>query len=255
MTAAHGMRYAARDADGHRALRALVVPAAAEGAVLLLHGGRSDALTPPPLLNLPGLRMRPFGSAILKASRTHGLLLATVNYRHRGWNGSRSDPVHDAVEALGQLTLLAPRRPVVLVGHSMGARAALRVAGHSDVSGVVALAPWCPPGEPVAHLRGKHVVVLHDEQDRVTDAHDSWDFVGRARDAGAQACGIAMPTGGHTMLRDAATWHRLTAYLAAGVLGTGPLLPSVTAAQSGDTTPVTADRVLQDLPGRSRRMP
>ncbi|WP_438949092.1 LLM class flavin-dependent oxidoreductase, partial [Streptomyces harbinensis] len=32
--------------------------------------------------------------------------------------------------------------PVVLVGHSMGGRAALRAAGHPAVTGVVALAPW-----------------------------------------------------------------------------------------------------------------
>ncbi|MBT2526840.1 alpha/beta fold hydrolase [Streptomyces sp. ISL-99] len=239
-----------RDERGRagRALRPRAVPPAPRGSVLLLHGGRSDALTPPPLLNLPSARMRPFGTAILRAAGKDDVLLASVRYRYRGWNGSRTDPVHDAYEALDQLKLLAPLRPVVLVGHSMGARAALRVAEHSHVSGVVALAPWCPPSEPVAHLRNKHVIVLHDEQDRVTDAQDSWDFVRRARSAGANACAIAMPRGGHAMLRDAGTWHRLTAALTAGILGVLPLPAGVKAAQAGDDAVLSARGVLQEVP-------
>jgi predicted esterase len=200
--------------------------------VLLLHGGCADALTPPPLFNLPAARMRPFGNAIRRAVPGEGLLLATVRYRCRGWNGTRTDPVHDTYEALDELKLLAPLRPVVLVGHSMGARAALRAAGHSHVSGVVALAPWCPPEEPVAHLKYKHVILLHDERDRVTSARDSWDFVRTAHRAGARACGISMPRGGHAMLRSARDWHRLTASLAAGILGEIALPPGLTAAQT-----------------------
>lgn len=235
---------------GHRSLRLRAVPPTSRGAVLLLHGGRSDALTPPPLLNLPSARMRPFGTAILRATSEHDVLLASVRYRYRGWNGSRSDPVHDAQEALDELKLLAPLRPVVLVGHSMGARAALRVAEHSHVSGVVALAPWCPPGEPVAHLKNKQLIVLHDEQDRVTNAHDSWDLVRRARSAGAQACGVTMPRGGHAMLRDAGTWHRLTAALTAGILGAKSLPSCLTKKRADDSAVVSADRVLKELPRR-----
>ncbi|MDN3292587.1 alpha/beta hydrolase [Streptomyces ficellus] len=228
-------------------MRTRVVPPVPRGAVLLLHGGRSDALTPPPLLNLPAARMRPFGSAILRRMPKGDVLLATVHYRYRGWNGSRTDPVHDANEALDELKSLAPLRPVVLVGHSMGARAALRVAGHSHVSGVVALAPWCPPGEPVTHLRGKQMVVLHDEGDRVTSARGSWDFVRRAHRAGVRACGVSMPSGGHAMLRDAGDWHRLTAFLTAGMLGEVAMPPSLAAAQAHGTV-CEGGRLLRDLP-------
>lgn len=35
----------------------------ATAAVLLLHGGRADAVEPPPALNLPGARMRQIGRA------------------------------------------------------------------------------------------------------------------------------------------------------------------------------------------------
>ncbi|MER7108352.1 alpha/beta hydrolase [Streptomyces sp. NPDC000229] len=246
-----GERRADRDGDGHRCLWPRVVPPVPRGAVLLLHGGRSDALTPPPLLNLPAARMRPFGSAILRRMPKGDVLLATVRYRYRGWNGSRTDPVHDANEALDELSLLAPLSPVVLVGHSMGARAALRVAGHSQVSGVVALAPWCPPGEPVTHLRGKHLVVLHDEADRVTSARDSWDLVRRAHRTGARAGGISMPRGGHAMLRDAGDWHRLTASLTAGILGEIAMPPGLAVAEAHGTV-CEGGRLLRDLPRGSR---
>lgn len=116
-------------------------------AVLVLHGGRETGTEPPPagLLNLPGTRMRPFVRAVARAAREAGddILVTQVRYAHRGWNGARADPFHDAVAALDALRDEAGEElPVVLLGHSMGARAALRAAGH----------PWCgassgsPPG-------------------------------------------------------------------------------------------------------------
>ncbi|MFG2994135.1 alpha/beta fold hydrolase [Streptomyces sp. NPDC048257] len=203
--------------------RALVIrrsPAIPAAAVLLLHGGREDGPEPPPLLNLPALRMRPFASAVARATRGRDVLVAEVRYRHRGWNGSRCDAARDAEAALARLRGLAGDVPVVLVGHSMGGRAALRAAGAPQVRGVVALAPWCPAGEPVEHLAGRGLRLLHDEADRVTSAAESWDFVRRARLAGADATGIPMPTGGHAMLRDASTWHRRTAELVTTLLAT-----------------------------------
>ncbi|NEB74788.1 alpha/beta hydrolase, partial [Streptomyces sp. SID14478] len=99
---------------------------------------------------------------------------------------------------------------VVLVGHSMGGRAALAAARAPQVGAVLALAPWCPEGEPVAHLRGKDVVVLHGDRDRVTDPHASVAFVERAREAGARAQVRLVPGGDHALLRDSAGWHRAT---------------------------------------------
>jgi pimeloyl-ACP methyl ester carboxylesterase len=122
--------------------------------VLLLHGGRADSLTPVPRLSLAKARMRPFATAISRRSWGHHVLVAEVRYRCRGWNGHRADPARDAARAVEDLAALTPGLPVVLIGHSMGARAALAVAGHDAVHGVVALAPWCPPGEPVAQLSG-----------------------------------------------------------------------------------------------------
>ncbi|MEU4271875.1 alpha/beta hydrolase [Streptomyces sp. NPDC026092] len=194
-------------------------PAVPAAAVLLLHGGRSEGLGPPPLVNLPALRMRPFATAVARALAGRDVLVAEVRYRHRGWNGDRRDAAQDAAAALARLRERAGPIPVVLVGHSMGGRAALSAAGDPMVRGVVALAPWCPPGEPVEHLAGRTIHVLHDEADRVTSAREAWDFVRRARTAGADAVAIPMTTGGHAMLRGAAHWHRRTAELTAALLG------------------------------------
>ncbi|MFD3726084.1 alpha/beta hydrolase [Streptomyces sp. NPDC058671] len=196
-------------------------PAAPTAAVLLLHGGRADGPEPPPALNLPALRMRPFASAVTRAVRGRDVLIGEVRYRHRGWNGPRADAAKDAETALAALRELAGAVPVVLIGHSMGGRAALRAAGDPAVRGVVALAPWCPAGEPVDHLGGRRLYLLHDETDRVTSARESWDFVRRARAAGADAVGIPMPAGGHAMLRCADLWHRRAAELTGALLSHG----------------------------------
>ncbi|MFI0817146.1 alpha/beta hydrolase [Streptomyces sp. NPDC021098] len=209
----------------HRPLVVHTDPAGPRAAVVLLHGGRADGVAPPPPLNLPALRMRPFRSVLSRALGEDGLLLASVRYRCQGWNGHRADAAHDARDALEELARLAPDVPVVLVGHSMGGRAALLAGGHPSVLGVVALAPWCPPGEPVAQLRGRTVALLHDERDRITEAEGSWQLAGRARSEGAEAHTVTMRRGGHTMLRDARRWHRLTADLTAAILGRTPLPP------------------------------
>ncbi|MFE2475177.1 alpha/beta hydrolase [Streptomyces sp. NPDC001194] len=199
------------------------VPQDPTAAVLLLHGGRAQGLEAPPRPNLPGLRMRPFARAISGSGAARGVVVAEVRYEHRGWNGNRADPVHDVWQALRELCCVAGPLPVVLVGHSMGGRAALRAAADPLVRAVVGLAPWCPPGEPVMHLGDTAVVLLHDEADRVTDARGSWDYVRRARARGARAAGISMPYGGHTMLRRAPDWHRAARDTTLGLLGLAPL--------------------------------
>ena len=198
-------------------------------AVVLLHGGRADALEPPPQLNLPGARMRPFARAIARATIDGDVVLGAVRYRHRGWNGVRADAAQDALRALDELALLTGPVPVVLVGHSMGGRAALHAASHPLVEAVVGLAAWCPEGEPVEHLAGKRIVLVHGDRDRVTDPRGSWELAARARAAGAESCALRMPGGDHAMLRRAGAWHALTTRLVTGLLRLGPLPPTVAA--------------------------
>ncbi|MDQ0585198.1 alpha/beta hydrolase [Streptomyces rishiriensis] len=206
---------------------ALVVrhrPAGSPGAaVVVLHGGREHSREASRGWHLAALRMRPVLRAAAAATDRQDVLVGEVRYRYRGWNAT-ADPVHDTVRALDELRRSVGEVPVTLVGHSMGGRAALRAAADPAVRGVLALAPWCPTGEPVGHLRGKRIVVLHGDRDRVTDPGQSADYVRRARQAAAQA-GIVLVRGGdHAMLRRCADWHRATAAIVAQLLGTEPVV-------------------------------
>lgn len=204
-----------------------------EAAVLVLHGGRSESLSAPPPWNLPDARMRPFVRSLARASAGSRVLLCRVGYRCRGWNGARADAARDARWALDELTRIHGELPVVLVGHSMGGRAALRVGGHPRVRGVVALAPWCPPGEPAAQLAGRRLVLAHGDRDRVTDPSASREFARRARREGADARFVPVPGGDHAMLRGSGGWHRLVdeevMALLAPVLASPPDSPATAA--------------------------
>ncbi|MEU1408187.1 alpha/beta fold hydrolase [Streptomyces sp. NPDC005728] len=198
------------------------VPRSPRAAVLFLHGGREDSRAPSRPWQPAALRMKPFVRAVAAATSDHGILLAEVRYRVQGWNGLDADPLRDTRRALAELCRRFGRIPTVLVGHSMGGRAALRAAAAPEVSAVLALAPWCPDGEPVVHLRGKDVIVLHGDRDRVTDPHASAAFVNRARAAGARADTVLMAGGDHAMLRHSGTWHRTASSTVAGLLTPRP---------------------------------
>ncbi|MEW2544341.1 alpha/beta fold hydrolase [Streptomyces sp. NPDC047002] len=207
-------------------------------AVLVLHGGRADGEAPPPRLNAAAARMWPVTRGLLRATEGSGVVMGRVRYRCRGWNGGRADAARDTLRALDELGLLLGRLPVVLVGHSMGGRAALCAAGHDLVSGVVALAPWCPPEDPVLHLEGRRAVLLHGERDRVTDPQATVDFTARARRIGARAGAVLVARGEHTMLRRAVTWQSLTTRTAAALVGAGGLPDVVRQSLLDGTSPV-----------------
>ncbi|MET9390531.1 alpha/beta family hydrolase [Streptomyces sp. NPDC006624] len=200
------------------ALLPLRRPPRPRAAVLVLHGGRETSVSAARPWQLAALRMDPFVRAV-SAALPHGdVLVARVRYRLRGWNGERADAARDTRRALTELTALAGPVPVVLLGHSMGGRAALSAAGHPQVRGVVGLAPWWPAGEPVDHLAGRHVVALHGDRDRVTSLAATAACVRRAREAAARA-GMAVVGGGdHAMLRRPRCWHRTAAAVTAHLL-------------------------------------
>lgn len=191
-------------------------------AVLVLHGGREHGRERSRTWHPAALRMRPVLRAALADTDRRDVLLGEVRYRYRGWNAT-ADPVADAERALDGLRALTGGAPVILVGHSMGGRAALRAAADPAVRGVLALAPWCPPGEPVAHLDGTSVVVLHGDRDRVTDPAQSALFVRRARQARARAGLVLVRGGDHAMLRRSGDWHRATASIVAQLLRPEPV--------------------------------
>jgi pimeloyl-ACP methyl ester carboxylesterase len=195
-------------------------PRQARGVVLLAHGGSSESVAPDRTLRPPGLRMLPFLADLALAGRRRGLAVAQLRYRVVGYNDG--DPVRDLEWALDRLATRFDA-PACLVGHSMGARACLRAAGHAHVVAVAALAPWCPPAEPVDQLAGRTVMLAHGLRDRTTDPARSLELARRAEATAARLCRFEIAATGHTMLARLGMWQSLTRRFVLGTLGLEPL--------------------------------
>src|SRR3954449_13045708 len=208
-------------ADAGRPL-ALTSPVA---IVLVLHGGKENSFDPVSWRNGAGLRMRPIAATLRARGHRHGLVVERVRYRYRGWNGAEASPVVDARAALAGARARHGDVPVVLVGHSMGARTALRLADDDGVTTVVGLAPWTPRGETVDHLRGRRLLLVQGDGDTVTPPDNSLDYARRAAAAGAEVARVVVRGDGHAMLRRWTTWHRLTVDSVLAAAGVRPLTP------------------------------
>lgn len=199
------------------------------GLVVVAHGGQASSTEPTSALQPAVLRMIPIAAAIRHALRESGAAVQRPHFRVRGWNGALASPVGDLNEMLDAIAASGPV-PVVLIGHSMGARAAVRAAGHPAVCAVAGLAPWLPPGEPVGQLAGRRVLLAHGTADGITSPGDTWAYVDRAR-AVTRVAAIEVRNGDHPMLRRARLWHAIAAEFARAALGlpTGDLAAAVTA--------------------------
>jgi hypothetical protein len=180
------------------------------GAVVVAHGGKAVSTEPTSARELAVLRMVPLANAIRRALHGYGVAVCLPRFELRGWNGELASPVADLGRVLDEIGLRYGAVPVVLIGHSMGARAAFRVAGHPAVTAVAGLAPWLPPGEPVDQLAGRRVLLAHGTADRVTPPAQTWAYAERARPVTDVAV-IEVRSGEHTMLWRAPLWHRLAA--------------------------------------------
>lgn len=198
--------------------------------VLVLHGGRERSDQPTSARQLAYLRMVPFARAVHRAIGSAGGAVWLLRNRVRGWNEPALDAVADARWALAQIRLRHPRAAIVLVGHSMGARVALRLAGTDNVLGVCALAPWIKPNEPIGQLAGRTVVIVHGDRDTWTSPSASYDYAVRAAAKGVRICRFTVPGGRHVMLRRAADWSGLVAAFVAQTVGAAPAHPAIAAA-------------------------
>jgi pimeloyl-ACP methyl ester carboxylesterase len=209
---------------------------AISAAVLVAHGGRSNSTAPVTPYQPAVLRMIPVAGAIRRALPAGMSVVTRPLYQLRGWNGDLASPVADLTEALDQLGERFGPIPVVLVGHSMGARAAMRVAGHPRVTAVAGLAPWLPPGEPVQQLAGRRVLLVQASGDLVTRPADTWAFAERAAPVTTTAT-IEVQHSDHAMLRRGLLWHRIATgfvRLALGLADGGePVASAFRAAETG----------------------
>lgn len=188
-------------------------------AVLVFHGGAADSTMRVAPLSLAVLRLIPVARAV--AAGAPDAAVYRLRFAVRGWNGDGADVLADARWALDQVAGRHPGLPIVAVGHSLGGRVAMHLAGSSSsadangersrVVGAVGLAPWVDPSDPVNLLDGVPLAVIQGTKDRIVPEPSTRPWLARAARAGARIDSTIIQGGGHAMLRHYRRWHRLTA--------------------------------------------
>ncbi|WP_245180786.1 alpha/beta hydrolase [Streptomyces montanisoli] len=201
---------------------------------LLLPGGSVASHRGPMRLALWGLKAP--AARLAGAGASGGVAVHLLRYRYRGWNGEEASTAVDAEWALGELAGLYGDVPVAVLGNSLGGRAAFRVGGHRNVVSVTGVAPWLPGEDPVDHLAGRKVLIVHGDKDKseATPAM-SLAFAERARRV-TDVCRFEVRGGSHTLLGRAPDVWSLTTDFMLSTLGCRELpAPLVDAlAEDGD---------------------
>ncbi len=185
--------------------------------IVMLHGGKARGQEVVDGRSLSWRRTAAMQRDIARAAQEADVSTWLLRFTHRGWNGG-ADRIADARSALDAVREELGDVPVCLLGHSMGGRTAVHVADDPSVHGVVALAPWLPPGERVAALRGKRLYAAHGSRDRITSARTTQDFVRRASLVAEVAEFTDMGPLGHYLLRGRREWNRVALELSLRVL-------------------------------------
>ncbi|MFJ8657937.1 alpha/beta hydrolase [Streptomyces sp. NPDC093795] len=201
--------------------------AAAGGVVLLLPDG--EPVSGRRASARAHAAMLPLGRALVRAGRSEGLVAHVVRYRGRGWNGADANLAEDASWAVAETVRRYGDVPVCLVGHGLGARAALRAAGHDAVGSVLGLAPWLPEDdvaaepEAVRQLVGRRVLLVHGTNDARTDPELSFRFAARAKKANRDTCRFEVHSDGHALRQYAEEVRALAADFVLGALFARPV--------------------------------
>ncbi|MER7044290.1 dienelactone hydrolase family protein [Streptomyces jumonjinensis] len=171
--------------------------------VLLLPDGAAESERRPSALSFA--RVFPLGRALARAGGGHGLVVHSVHYRTRGWNGRAARLAADAARAADEVTRQYGDVPICLAGHGFGGRAALHAADHPGVGSVLAMAPWLPADgrtgepEPVKQLVGRQVLIVHGTNDARTDPDLSYRLAERAKKVNRNICRFEVHTDGNAL--------------------------------------------------------
>jgi pimeloyl-ACP methyl ester carboxylesterase len=193
-------------------------PGRARAMILVLHGGKPRSRQAIDGRSLSWRRALWLQRDIAARAHGAGVGVWSGRYRERGWNGG-VDRAGDARWALDELRSAHGDGPVVLLGHSMGARVAVHVADDPSVRGVVGLAPWWSAQDPVETLAGRTLRAAHGRRDRITSFTETARYVERARSVADSAELVDMGRLGHYMLTGASRWHDVALEASLGVLG------------------------------------
>jgi hypothetical protein len=182
------------------------VPHDPRALVLVLHGGKPRSDQAIGSTSASWRRAAWLRSAVAPRAHAAGVGVWLARYRVRGWNGG-AGPVADARWALDEMRAAHGDVPVVLLGHSMGARVAVHAADDASVVGVVGLAPWWSGEDPVSTLAGRALRAAHGRRDRITSFRETSRYVDRARGVAGSAELHDMGPLGHYMLAGSRRWH------------------------------------------------
>ncbi|MEV7596300.1 alpha/beta family hydrolase [Kitasatospora sp. NPDC089797] len=207
------------------------------GVALLLPGGFVRSHFGP--LRIAELGLQGLAAELTERGRPHGLAVHLLRYRYSGWNGADADTAVDTRRALDELARRHPGAPVVLIGNSLGGRAAFWCADHPSVAGVVGIAPWLPSGDRVDHLAGRRVLIVHGTADHsAANAAQSLEYALRARRVVPDLARYEVPGGNHYLVRRSADINALTTDFTLTALG-------------AETAPLATGAVCAPLPVRS----
>lgn len=181
-------------------------PGTPGGVILMLHGGKPRSRDVVDNRSASWQRSAWMARSIQGRAHDAGTSVWLLRYAQRGWNGG-SERADDARRALDAVREAHGDVPVVLLGHSMGARVAVRVADDPSVVGVVGLAPWWSFEDPVDRLAGRSLIAAHGRRDRITSFVHTSRFVERARLVATSAELVDMGMLGHYMLGRADRWN------------------------------------------------
>ncbi len=210
-------------------------PRRAFAAVLVLHGGREHGLEPTRPLQLSYLRMIDFSLGLRRTARDCAVYV--LRYSVRGWNPELSEPspVGDARWAVDEISRRHPGAPIAVLGHSMGGRTAFAVADLPQVTGICALAPWLPAGEPLPTRTDLTCVLAHGTADQMTSAALTSQYSARLRQLGTPVALFEQPGGRHALMDQPRWWHRFAVRTSLALAGDQPVPSGVGRQLTADT--------------------